>query len=330
MRRNVVLFDKKIDSNNLFLKKLNEHGSWIAKSKRTNHLHGGIIKNILRFAWYFIFPLSIVLQRKKYNKIIGWQQFYGLNFAFWSRLFKLKKNNELIVMTFIYKKKNGFAGMLYHKYISYIVTSKYIDKFICFAKEECDYYSKLFSMNKNKFIFVPLGESKVTDVPLSDEGYIFATGRSNRDYHFLIDVLEGTDYKLTIACDTFHYNNNGNIVVQNNCYGKHMLKLMARCHCVVIPLKDLTMSSGQLVVLQAMSLGKPVICTKSDGIKDYIEDNVTGLLIENKKELLLSALNYLYTNNEAYKFMSEKSYQSYCENFTEEAMFERITNVIYS
>ena len=36
------------------------------------------------------------------------------------------------------------------------------------------------------------------------------------------------------------------------------------------------------------------------------------------------------TLRDVYKNMSEKAYQSYCENFTEEAMFERITNVIYS
>lgn len=330
MKKNVVLFDKEIDSNNLFLKKLNEHGCWIAKSKRTNHLHGGILKNIFRFAWYFLFPLCVVLQRKKYDKIIGWQQFYGFNFAFWSRLFNLKKNNELIVMTFIYRKKDGAIGKLYHKYMSYIVTSAYIDKFICFAKEECEYYSELFGLNNDKFVFVPLGESMFSDVSLSDEGYIFATGRSNRDYKFLVDALEGTNYKLTIVCDTFQYGSNSNIVVLNDCYGTDMLKLMAKCHCVVVPLKELKMSSGQLVVLQAMSLGKPVICTKSDGIKDYVEDGITGILIENRKEQLLSALNCLYTNSETYKSMSEKARKAYNENFTEGAMFERITNVIYS
>ena len=323
MKKNIVIFDKVVDSDNLFLRKLNEHESWVSKSKKTNHLHGGILKNIIRFIWYFIFPLEFLIQRKKYNKIIGWQQFYGLNFAFWSRLFHLKKHNDLTVMTFIYKKKNSFLGILYHQYMSYIVSSIYVDRYICFAKEECKYYSDLFGVNINKFIYVPLGEPKVEVASKADDGYVFATGRSNRDYNFLVNSLKDTDYTLKIACDTFYYRKNDNIVVLNDCHGQDMYTLMARCHCVIVPLKDLKMSSGQLVVLQAMSLGKPVICTKSDGIKDYVEDKVTGILIDNKKEQLLTALNCLYADNVVYKNMSEKAYQSYCENFTEEAMFER-------
>ena len=70
MKKNIVIFDKVVDSDNLFLRKLNEHESWVSKGKKTNHLHGGILKNIIRFIWYFIFPLEFLIQRKKYNKII--------------------------------------------------------------------------------------------------------------------------------------------------------------------------------------------------------------------------------------------------------------------
>lgn len=40
---------------------------------------------------------------------------------------------------FIKKTKN----LLIYKYMSFIVTSKYIDCFICFAREECIYYTIL-------------------------------------------------------------------------------------------------------------------------------------------------------------------------------------------
>ena len=58
----------------------------------------------------------------------------------------------------------------------------------------------------------------------------------------------------------------------NDCIGDDMLKIMARSHCVVIPLKDTGISSGQRVILQAMALGKPIICTDADGIRDYVRD----------------------------------------------------------
>ena len=327
--KNAILVDFHIEKNWFFLKILGEN-DWIAEGIETNRLHGSSIKNMLRYFIYFLFTFILVFKRKRYNKIIGWQQFYGLNFAFWSRLFCLKKVNDLTVMTFIYKRKGGLKGKLYHKYMSYIVTSKYIDRFICFAKEECHYYSSIFGVDESKFIYVPLGYSIATDVQISDEEYIFSTGRSNRDYDFLVNSLKNTDFKLIIACDTYHTTseNTENIKFLNDCYGNDMLQLMAKCHCIVVPLKDLKMSSGQLVVIQAMALGKPVVCTKSDGIKDYVEDGVTGFLIDNNKEQLMSALNKLYAQDCLYNKMAMNSLLSYKNKFTEDAMYRRISNAI--
>ena len=104
--KNVILTDFKTHHNWSFPQILGKD-NWDAYGKITNHLHGSLIKTLLRYAMYFLFPLKLVLQRRRYGKIIAWQQFYGLNFAFWSRLLHLKKVNDLTVMTFIYKKKSG-------------------------------------------------------------------------------------------------------------------------------------------------------------------------------------------------------------------------------
>lgn len=331
-KKNIVLVDFDIDEKWSFLKILKSvtHDRWEVKRHVTNHLHGGLLANLLRFFWYFFFPLAILIRRKQYNKVIGWQQFYGLNFAFWSRFLGLKKVNDLTVMTFIYKKKGGLKGKLYHKYMSYIVTSKYIDRFICFAKEECHYYSDVFGIDESKFIYVPLGHPMPIDVQIADDGYVFSTGRSNRDYDFLVNSLKNTNFKLIIACDTYHggHENAENINVLNSCHGNDMLRLMAKCHCVVVPLKNLKMSSGQLVVLQAMSLGKPVICTDADGIRDYVINGSTGFLIDNVEEQLLTVLNELYVDVKKYTELSNKAKECYLAHFTEDAMYERIANTL--
>ena len=106
-----------------------------------------------------------------------------------------------------------------------------------------------------------------------------------------------------------------------------MLAKMAHCHCVVVPLKNRSVSSGQLVVLQAMALGKPVICTDSDGLKDYVQDGITGFLIDNRKESLLSALHYI-SEQSVYGRFSCDARESYLKNFTEEAMYKRIGSIV--
>lgn len=333
MKKNIILidYDPKIDDNNGFISELEKivGGKWCIKEKQTNKFHGSTIKNIIRLVWYFLFPLSIVFNRKKYDKIIGWQQFFGLNFAFFCNILHLKKINDVTVMTFIYKKKDGILGKIYHRYMEYIVTSKYIDRFICFSRDECDYYASIFNVERNKFIFIPLGINPVSKVNISDDGSIFATGRSNRDYDFLVNVLKDTEYKVIIACDDYkNINVTSNIKILNSCYNQEMLNLMAKCHCVVVPLKDLNMSSGQLVVLQAMALGKPVICTNSNGIKDYVINNATGILVNNTNEKWIKAINQIYIDSDFYKKISANSLDVFNKKYTKKAMYTRIAQQI--
>jgi hypothetical protein len=48
---------------------------------------------------------------------------------------------------------------------------------------------------------------------------------------------------------------------------------------VVVPLEDKARSVGQLTILQAMALGKPVIATRTVGTIDYVCHGVTGILV---------------------------------------------------
>lgn len=299
------------------------------KCKRTNHLHHGKCANLKRIFWYFCFPLSIIVQRRKFDRIIGWQQFYGLNTAFFFRLFRMKKLNRLYVMTFIYRKRHGLLGSLYHRYMRFIVTSRYIDRIICFSRDEVAYYSSVFGVDKDKFVFVPLGIRMAGDIEVRDEGYVFSTGRSNRDYGFLLEVLKGMGHKAIIACDTYANSTTApDVDILTDCHGDDMERLMAKCHIVVIPLKDANVSSGQLVLLRAMSLGKPVVCTASNGVRDYIVDRKTGLLVDNDRDEWREAINGLYENRTFYKELSDNSKKIFQEHFSDEAMYKKIAQVV--
>ena len=327
---NAVFVDFQLKKDWFFTKELETKAlePWKAIECRTNQYHGSKMAALIRFFWYFAFPLKMVLWRTNWDRIIAWQQFYGLNFAFWCRLLHLKKLNELTIMTFIYKKKSGVIGKLYHLYMSFIVQSKYIDRFVCFSKEECEYYPSLFNVSRKRFVYVPVGIEPIDYHDTKDEGYIFATGRSNRDYDFLLSVLDNSDYQCQIACDTMAKTlNGGGISILTDCHGNEMIKRMAHSHCVVIPLKDIHASSGQLVILQAMALGKPVICTDADGIRDYTSTDTT-IMIPNDVDKWKEALNLLYNNEQLYNKLSDSSYDFYEKNFTDIVMYRNIANII--
>lgn len=302
--------------------------NWSTAKCVTNTFHKGMLDSLKRFFMYFMFPLTIVIRRNNYDKIIGWQQFFGLNFAFWCRLFHLKKKNDLTVMTFIYNEKKGIIGTLYKKYISYIITSKYIDRIICYSKHECNYYAQLFNINAEKFIFIPLGIAPLKCTDTTNYGYAFAPGRSNRDYDFLAEVFDNTPYKCIIACDTLSAKSYpSNITILKDCTGEAMIDAMAHCHCVAIPLKDLMISSGQLVALQAMSLGKPIICTCANGITDYATTD-SAIILKNNVDMWKQALHRIFSDHNFVKGKVDLAMQLFNNQFTEDTLFRNIAAVL--
>jgi glycosyltransferase involved in cell wall biosynthesis len=334
---NYILTDFKTPLRWPFLLSLKEESNsqWVVWQKISNNLHGNNTLNFIRVVRYFLCPLELLIKRRKLKTIIAWQQFYGLNFAFWSRLLGLKKKQTLVIMTFIYKPKKGLIGQLYYHYMSYIIHSDLIDLFICFSKNECELYSEIFNSERKLFQYVPLGIERISEniiANIDTYPYIFSTGRSNRDYNFLIDALKNEDYTLHIACDTINYKSEtpSNVIINRNCYGEEMLNEMAKCKCVVVILQDTTISSGQLVILQAMQLGKPVIATKSLGVSEYIEDGVNGVLIENNKTELLNALSLLFKDQEFYNRLSINSKEKFDKNFSLECLAQNIHKAITS
>jgi len=219
-------------------------------------------------------------------------------------------------------------GRLFYKYIKYAIDNKYVDKILCYSSSECDYYSELFQMPREKFAFVHLGISEIKNVQTSVGNYIFSTGRSNRDYPFLIEAE--IDIPIKIACEGYVYNGSkkfNNIEILDNCRGKNMIEMMANSFCVVIPLKDINISSGQLVFLQAMALGKPVIVTENVTAHDYIYSGQNGYIIQKEKDELRECINRL-SNKDVYHSISKNAKKTFIENYTLVKLAESVERYI--
>lgn len=301
----------------IFAKKLNETYDVLVKIGQTNHLHGTFLKNLLRKVLYFLYPIKWLFSSQSCDVVVAWQQFFGINLAFFQRLFRLKKKKKMVIMTFIYNKKNGLIGHLYEKYVKYSIDNKYVDKIIVFSKAEVIHYKAIFGVDKFQFVHLGHDVPKICNAKTEKERVILGVGRSNRDWEFLIEVIMGTKYKVEIMCDDFEYTNcPKNVKIVRGCYNQEMLQKMSKSYCVVIPLKDAMVSAGQLSILQAMALGKPVIATQGSATIDYVKSGINGLLIENKKELWLESLAKLFSNADFYSKLSLGAKHSYESNYT--------------
>ena len=101
---NVALFDSTEQEAAEFIRGLIDSTGyeWHAKVCQSNQGRSEWYRNALRYIKYFAFPFWVFVNRRKYRNIIGWQAFYGLVFAFYCKLFRVKKTNTLIIKNFIY------------------------------------------------------------------------------------------------------------------------------------------------------------------------------------------------------------------------------------
>lgn len=161
-----------------------------------------------RYIKFFTLALKTVMSAQQYEgkTVLCWQQFYGIAIAFFCRLFHMKKKYQLVIMTFIYKQKKGLAGRLFYHFVKYAITSPYVDKIILTTQSERKKYQEIFGVDEAMFGFAKCGAieyqpEEFDDNELKKKNYLFSTGRSNRDYSFLMQAIEGTEYQLIIACD---------------------------------------------------------------------------------------------------------------------------------
>ena len=299
-------------------------GKWEQLNWQSNQLRTGVVSEVRRYLTYIFRPLSLVF-RKDLKRIVFWQQFYGISYGFWSQIFHRKKTAEILVMPFIYKPKNGVAGQVFAWYVRYALASGYVDHLLCPSVSEAEKAIEVFGMSERDILVCPWGiedaaKSFMTSVP-ANAFCLLDVGRSNRDHNMLVEAVRGTDFEVTIIDDTYHPAEiPPNVEVLNDVSGDSMLERMAACSAVVIPLKDPDLASGQTVLLQAWSLGKPVICTEGRGLMtDYATDEVNCLAFETSSGLI-RAVERLREDSDLRKRLAQNGRELFEENYTEEVL----------
>ncbi|MBE5958155.1 MAG: glycosyltransferase family 4 protein [Lachnospiraceae bacterium] len=330
-KKNVVLFDSSIEEAKEFIEGLEEATDyqWIPIIYNSNKGRNKFT-NIVRYIKYFTFPARIFLKRKRYDIIIGWQEFYGLIFAFYCRLFHVRKENRLIIKNFIYNPKKGFIGHVYFKFMNYIVKSEYVDVYICASKTMVDYCCETFNEPKEKFVFIPFGvrdyfeEMGFMQAPTND--YILSLGRSNRDWDFLIKSFKSLPYNLKIVCDTLKENDvPKNVEILNDVWGDRQFEYIYNCKCMVIPIDNGKIASGDTVLLTAMSFSKPSIITKPSCLADdYVEEGYNGIVINKNSDELEMAIKKVFENKELYDELATNSRKFYLEKHSLHAYGNRV------
>jgi len=163
----------------------------------------------------------------------------------------------------------------------------------------------------NYFLFIGrLEKAKGTDILIKLNQYF-------SDVELKI-VGSGNEYKNLKESTNFEFT--GSISRED------VLTILKKCKALIFP--SLWYEGMPLVILEAFSLGIPVIASNIGAIPEIVIDNKTGLLFDSGNiNSLIEKLNWSIKNPEKLKVLGRNAFEHFTENYTPEKNIKILENI---
>lgn len=116
---------------------------------------------------------------------------------------------------------------------------------------------------------------------VTDEGFIFTGGYSNRDYDLLLSAASEVPAPLVIVASSRNQINapvGANTTIHRDLPEGEFETLLARSRLVAMPLKSQGEACGQSVLLRVLRNGKPLVATRHESIEEYLGAGYPGFV----------------------------------------------------
>lgn len=160
-----------------------------------------------------------------------------------------------------------------------------ISKCIVNGEKDLETFDEILKIPREKLAFVRYHHTlkNFTD-EIKEKDYIFSGGTPGREYEPLIEICSELSIPLKIATS------DKNVIDKGRGYASLEIKKtseeefrrwMAESRLVVLPFSNkIARTVGHQTIVNAMLMGKPVIVYNEDPAAGYIEDGVTGIVVQ--------------------------------------------------
>jgi len=149
----------------------------------------------------------------------------------------------------------------------------------------------------------------------------------------LARAAAGEDFAVTVICDNREslrgIQETANLRILRECHGADYFEQLRSADIVVVPLLVEDISQGQMVVIQAMAYGKPVVVTRTPTICDYATEGKEVLMVRRgDAEELKGAIKRLRDNPELYSDLRRHAREAYINRHSQPVFTRNLISAI--
>lgn len=242
------------------------------------------------------------------------------------------KGIDITLAGFLFEPKRN---KIYYNLRKYLVnrTLKNVNRVVVYSNKEVEYYSEIFPKYQEKFKFIHYGldyENNDSYQGKLPEKFFFSGGGSNRDYETLVKAVEKSDNTLPCVIATQPWKvpaHDSKVQVLSDVVVETFGDVMHHSEALVLSLKDINLSAGHMVMLQAMSLGVPIIVNDIPSVRDYVDESSVLFYPSEDYESLASLLDNFKPSDSEVIERTKVSQSLYNNHYTSLQLMERLLDI---
>ncbi|MBW4463696.1 MAG: glycosyltransferase [Nodosilinea sp. WJT8-NPBG4] len=200
-----------------------------------------------------------------------------------------------------------------------------VDHFVVHTRKEIELYSQWLGLPANRFEFLPY---QVPEIPIEyeedrDTPFIASLGSAHRDFPTLFEAVKKLNIKTVVATGQAAVEGMtipDKVELPFGISKDECLRLAQQARLNVVPLqpKEGVTAAGQVTLVEAMMMGRPLIVTNFYGAEDYIIHGETGWLVEpNSLESMTEAIDLLWHDDALRQKLGENARAYAQEHFSD-------------
>jgi glycosyltransferase involved in cell wall biosynthesis len=275
--------------------------------------------------------LRILSRSRRYDVVITANLRTAQLYGFFRKIFRVRWPKQIVLELMLDEAKDKARWKLKRKLQESAFSS--VDLIFVSSRSEIEAYAGRLGIPKARFRFLPFHTNIPEPMKVQEsDGHVLSPGKAGRDHATLARAIKDLEQEVIVVSDRESVREVAfpeNTKVLCDIPYSDYLELLRRCKVVVVPLKAAVRSTGQVVILEAMALGKAVVATEVTGTLDYIRSGVNGLLVppgDSKalREALLrltheSAFYDQITTHALESIRSDHTFERYAENILKAA-----------